>query len=435
MTEFKKVTLLVDELSSASDSLIRDDRQAREIDPSADADDLVRRRYRTGLHVSTALVDGLDGRIAKLLAKALETDPNKQVYNERMCEQIVSLHRRYVAEVNRLLLAVEGETGDCSQPQPLLPHPPVDEASAAQQQEQHPEGLPALVAGCRVVVAAMHDHDDLIVRTAATDAWKLALLNTCDALGVREGELRTMCRVDERHEWAAHLESFGQGRRAIREKERLLEEARWSAELERRRQEAACVKRLVDNNDDAARSIEALLDGSHDDLRKRIMRLFQELLVNPENEGVRTMRCCNEQFVAAFGHEALCSTSSTDGQEGPSCCSCRSHHDAAMHALYAVGYVPVYSRGQARSVLMLQSLQPPNLALPCGAPLKCHIYSQVGYEVYGERALLLTEPDPMERPDAWCDWRERVELFAGKLESGTSSAAKKHRTDSGVASV
>ena len=84
MTEFKKVTLLVDELSSASDSLIRDDRQAREIDPSADADDLVRRRYRTGLHVSTALVDGLDGRIAKLLAKALETDPNKQVYNERM---------------------------------------------------------------------------------------------------------------------------------------------------------------------------------------------------------------------------------------------------------------------------------------------------------------------------------------------------------------
>jgi hypothetical protein len=413
MTEFRKVSDLVEELRAVSAELSQGFSRASAHATESDAAAVI--RMNTAGTRTVALVTALAPRLAKLVAKAEEQDPNKMVYNELMCERILALSRVFTEEIVLPL---------CS-----LGH--LAETAEGDGRHETEVDLATRVASCAAVQWAQDAHDEMIVRLAATDSWRGQLLNTLEALVQREEHVRTVLQAEQR---AASSRLFAveepEGRRAVREAERRRSAARWAAETARRSREADAVAAAAQAD---MRDIVGKLRGdghlepmSH--LVARLGDLIQELAVNPDNIGIRTLRCANTNFVSNFGHEALTQTRADPLCEDSSCepCCCGRMHQCAIAVLYAAGYVPEYSSGgPVRAVLALQGLMPSSEVLPCGTELSLHVYSDVGYELYGERMLKLQEPNPMVDPDAWCAWRARLEAI-GELLS--MEAKKRPRT-------
>jgi len=83
MTEFKRCTAEIDDLDAAA---------AKFADHVQWSDDV--ERAKREVDTSVAASTSLQVRVGKLLAKAREKDPDRQIYNENMCQRIEELAAR-----------------------------------------------------------------------------------------------------------------------------------------------------------------------------------------------------------------------------------------------------------------------------------------------------------------------------------------------------
>ena len=271
MTEFKKWSIAYEELKKVNGALL-----------TADPPQLGK-----AIALGEALIAENTPRSAKLLSKALEKNPDKQVFNEMMCERIKQLHGDFEA-ATAVFLERKG--------------------------------------------AAEDTYAAYLNELAVTQQYKDALLQSIGAIEERESEGRVMMRFSEQKERQELHSSREQGADAIRKAMTEREAAKWSAEFTRRTGEKAALMAWLDSfHGDrvaafcaAVRSLVVRHPATVDNLRM----LVKELVRHPENADIRKIRNNNANFVRDFGHP--CSAVSRDR-----------YYDVER-ALFAVGFGVTY---------------------------------------------------------------------------------------------
>lgn len=363
-------------------------------------------------------------RSRKLWVKAIEADPNKQLYNESTCKRIVDLHSRL------LTVTVKG-----------LVLQPAQDASASDVEQQLTSALnDAVGEGDEVVVPLLRNQSDLlhrladkreaaIVKLATDEAWQKA---TADGInGTQERE--TVHRICIQHECAEQQLTLVSDMAADRKRVRLIEEKResdqWESEAARRRAEASEFESLRCSPSSSQIAVLCSTDdGSHwDAMRRRAASLLREVLANPERREIRIINATRVSL-EHFGMMSLTAVAA-DG----TVCACGRMRAWLEALLGFVGYRPRYatchSGGVNFTALVLHDLEALRggvlghhgssalpAVLPCGLPTTQHTFSPIGYERYGDRSLSLEEPNPSEELDAWCEWHQRVQSVVNELQ-------------------
>lgn len=374
MTEFKKVQQLLDDvkehvvyihssiLNSSTPSPYSVYGRARDQLVSS-ASDLVRRGH-------------------KLYTKATEKDPNKQIYNETMCGRIADLYQN-IAEFMETSLGVSSETlmsivdgteGDC------------------------------VLASSDLCSKMTELYEAAVVQEAHTSAWNDAVASSIVSLVEREVVMRVVLEVEEKNAQKMIASDARESRAAARQAEDARAAALWELEQHRRSSEHLLP---------AAPSVAAVFDNMTSDratcaLRTRLATLLREVRANPERQGIRVLRYV-PLTLEHFGHPCV-------RLHGGGCC-CKEINYLAEGVLRMAGYQPRYNNAPSHNAVVMQSFSAsgPSFALPCGGSSNDHEYVPLGFEPYGERTLVLVEPDPQTEMDRWWSWHERLGVIIADL--------------------
>jgi hypothetical protein len=358
MTEYKKCAALCDDLFAIGAALADEASAAAAIEAA-----------KAQLDRGDGIVDSLVPRVDKLLLRARETNADLAYYNEAMCGKIEVLAVRF------------------------------EEARAA-----FDATTPFVDDAYRVHLEAR----------AATAEWRAQLATSFEGVGAREAEERQLLRYAARREWDPLAAAAALEKAEIRRVELERAEALWRAETARRNAEKASFQAVVADAAaaPAAAALSALTDiraayaGETDGVAaarlavRRLHGLVDEILSRPENDGVRQLRNNHAVLSEHFGHPCA---RYADGRAALPVAARR--YGATERLLALIGFRAAYTQ---TTVLLpaadLSDAAGAALVMPCG-----------GWEAYGERQLTLREPAAFEEPDAWCDWRDRVEAIRDLL--------------------
>jgi hypothetical protein len=378
MTEFRKVQQLLDDVRSLILHLtcVKADSNRPFHVYGAARDQLV------------AMTSDLVRRGAKLEQKAIETDPNKQIYNETMCCRIKELYATIRDVVQQRLEVSEHDMEAI-----------VTNAANSQ--------LPRIIATSSPLVSQLSELFEVAaVVEAQSSAWNAIVAHTTDTLIERESVSRVVLEVEEKAHVKNLLLDIDASRRVARAAEDARSAAQWEAEQRRREVERHAptitdVKSLL--NSVAPLVPAALLNA----LRKRLWTLLCEVRANPERQGIRTLRYI-PVTLEHFGHAGI------TGKYG---CCCGTLNRLTEAVLRIVGYCPKYNTSAAHNATVVDYLKPdaPVFVLPCGTTNHEHVYVPQGFEPYSERTLVLQEPDPQTETDAWCAWHDCLDSLITDL--------------------
>jgi hypothetical protein len=233
-----------------------------------------------------------------------------------------------------------------------------------------------------------------------------------------EGRNRVLILLEESRAYKVAAEWNRSNLHRIDEEERLRAEAKWAVELARRQQEVR-VAEECDRNADAEfpKALAQLLAMPAQDrlglLKPKVVLALHELVAHilrhPEDEGVHSLRNNNPMFMQRFGHPCFQvlaprgdGTAPATDPQPPSLF----FYPIIERILYMVGFRPSYSKVPS----------PPPQLDTLGAISSCSVsYVRLGHEDYGERALVLQEPDATEDSANWIQWFDKVNGMCHKL--------------------
>lgn len=393
MTEFKKLTALVLEIRGDVDTIL----QLSQRDNLDDAD--VNAVYATAEKARQAVAN-TTSRLQRLVLKARETDPNRQIYNEAMCGHIEALFGEYCVEVARLV--------------PVLLED--DEPSEAERLTQLQVAIVAdptkdILEHSTILEKVDVWHDAYLLRRAVAEEWSKRVAGDLTELVAFEGPSRDVLQVQEKQTRASLTEDMQVNKRSIVELLRTREEAKWNDEKKRRHDErtqieAASKAALAEG---LPRYLHTHLDGSTlAAFAGHLGDLCEALLAIPDNENIRKLRNSNHNLMTHFGHPCL---------RVPGGCGCATVVQAAEVVWHALGYRVQYTGQSVRPIhALLREDALLDVTLPCGRILSSHEYIPLGYEDYSERYLEIQEPDAASSPDAWMAWHGSLYRITGILK-------------------
>lgn len=415
MTEFKKVTALSLEVEALANAIMADtaafaasDGTAAAAAASSNSDDdsngggsrwapahpkqlyELSEKYR-------ADSDALRQRTDKLLAKARETDPNLQTYNEATCAKIEALG----VEVDRILAIV-------TDAEPRLAAVEAAYFSDLRQQQAHQAAAEATVASLGALQQQEHEH-------------------------------RLVMQDDARRSRAELLERESAGRKAVYRAEADRAARAWAAEQDRRRAELDAARAVTAaasrgaaefvNGTFVPQRLEGLPAAARAFLLARLREVVGALCRDPEQEGLRTMRTDSERFTKAFGHLCMFGAGGNSGggggvpvgadqAEGDPATVERQLAAAAEAIFFAIGYEPTYTASPAQFWLEVAA------AAGAATSFKCDATGQlvtlhaklIPWMQYGDRRLALIEPPVAEQPDQWIAWHETLKAVNEALQ-------------------
>ncbi|KEG11631.1 putative membrane associated protein [Trypanosoma grayi] len=375
MTEYKKLCALVAQLREEST------RMAQACEGGEENDALALHLLSESIQT---LISNARPRLLKILRKAQETNPDRQIYNETMCGAIKGLFEDFCEGVSALF----GQ--------------PMRDALISEDNINYEE--------CPSLSWAANMYDQYMLNLARTEAWKKRLATSIADLVLFEEETRAVYSAEEKQARGTLL----QAKKAEKaDAIRLLEEretAKWEVELRRRGDEH---KRLLGAaNLSGGQSAEKALLDVPVSFRKlfaaNMLQLARALRTSPEDPNIRHIRCNNVRVMTEYGHISLCSE----------CLTCKAFQSCAEVLWYMMGYRVEYSSSPALSLrAVIERSQP--ITLPCGNNASEHAITLIGFEDYSERLFSLHEPDPTQEPNEWMTWYTTVEALAHCLEMYT----------------
>ncbi|CUG89447.1 Hypothetical protein, putative [Bodo saltans] len=378
MTEFKKVQQLLE--------IVRE--HVLNIRAKLTAEEQAYAVYHDARHVLVASCSDLLKRDRKLYLKAVEADPNRQIYNETMCGKIMDLHKSVTTFFGEELQ--------------------VNEELCERIAESAEESNALFSSACVLAEELQERYEHAVVTEASSSAWAAAVANNVATIVDMQQVARVVLEVEEKN--AARqmflVDAVG-SRAAARAAEDARAAARWNAEMQRREHETS--QPLPSTVAEVIRSYEALVDRTQlSRLCKRLAALLREVHANPERQEIRTLRYV-PLTIEHFGHPGVVH------YEG---CACRVLNTAAETVLRMAGYCARYNTKPSYNVVVMELFAAPSstsFPMPCGRSSAEHRYHAVGFEMYGERTLVLAEPDPQIEMDAWCSWHEAFEVAIADL--------------------
>lgn len=430
MTEYKKLVALTDLLSNdvttlcntfATTARSADDGAealgiATQSGMNADAEQL----HSISCRIRHSLADGCP-RIRKLVQKARETDPNRQIYNEAMCAKIEGLFKSFCDALSRLAPAftcqdtaspsafsVDDEETESTNPFTAVLNADFDAETIV---EQSPP---------------LHAEEDIynqyILKRAMEEAWQSRVAQGLSDVVTFEAQNRSLVAAEEKLARAARAEEKRCDKMRIIRLLEEREEAKWNAELQRRDTEQRLLLQRAKIFDDIA-TIPSELQTTLPDatvrrsLAGRVQRLIKALLRAPEDVNIRRLRNNNEHLICDYGHPCLLATDPS----GEGFCMCTSIVSAAEALWSRMGYSIRYTSTPNRSVESVRlEKRAEEMTLPCGLSLAAHMYKPLGFEDYSERFFELMEPNAMEKPDEWMVWYNMIQEMEQALAQAVS---------------
>lgn len=431
MTEYKKLVTLIDKLKEDVDTLyLQQDLETRgntngsEEEQAASAPPppvlSIAALYAIGTDTKAAVASAAP-RIERMVAKARETDPDRQMYNEAMCQRIELLFSDFTGAVYRLLYgehpppATEGNEEEKRQKQTEVNEEvPVEVEREEAIRAAVMDGADVALEGSAVLTVAERRHDADLLRRAAAEEWAGRVAGDLAELAVFEAQGRQVLGANEGQARRAIAERRRVDRQALHAAEELCRDAQWQCERHRRAGEREWVSaRALVLAADAA--VGPLLVARVPDpaaraaLARCLKALCAALLTMPEDGNIRRLRCNNERLMGDYGHRGVTACPHGNG-------SCMAAVQAAELLWGRLGYVPQYSAQASWAVPALVaagSLR--DVALPCGRPVSSHEWAPVGFEPYSERLFELREPNPATNSDMWMEWFDAVSRLSDTL--------------------
>ena len=339
----------------------------------------------------------------RLLLRAREKDPEKQMYNEDMCSKIEQL----CVDVN---LALESVSDD----------------------------LKARVAAA---------HALFLKQQAASVEYRAALLTSIESVVRRESDERYLFCYTEVEEWDGLLQQSNQSFSSIRSREILRHENRWKSEQRRRDAERlALVSWQKTGADQIAEAVDACLTAAADaamlcdsvtstrdaktlELSRAIDSLLTAVLRAPDDDNIRRLRLGNTNFRRVFGHPAARAeplpSSAAGGWRSPAVEGCP-HGDGDSVVAYTVGELDPLSLARnpglhpaARKFFAVSAIlglagyehayvRPPRTT--SDLPDLRWFVGRGGWEDFGERFLVVVEPVADENPADWMEWHAHLKV-------------------------
>ncbi|KPA81150.1 hypothetical protein ABB37_04492 [Leptomonas pyrrhocoris] len=429
MTEYKKLVALTDLLSADVTNLCSSIAKATHVAedgkkganaaaPSntvADPEQL----YLVSSRIYQSIVDGCP-RIRKMVLKARETDPNKQIYNETMCRKIEELLKSFCSILQQLVPSFSSEN--------------VEPQNASQESKAENTNPVEVVLGIDFDVEAIMErspalekaeevHNQYILKRSQEEAWQSRVEHGLSDVVTFESQNRFVVAAEEKFDRAALVERKRSDKARII---RLLEEretAKWKAELQRRDAEQKLLQEKTEAIHNVANIPSVLLAALPDAAMRRKLvghtrQLITALLRTPEDLNIRRLRNNNEHLIGDYGHPCLIAINSADGKQ----CLCAPAVNVAEVLWCRIGYSIRYTNVPNRSVESVRlEKRGEELVLPCGRPLSVHTYSPLGFEDYSERFFELVEPNVMEEPDDWMVWYNMMQEMERVLTELLSS--------------
>ncbi|AIO01481.1 hypothetical protein LPMP_331900 [Leishmania panamensis] len=423
MTEFKKLTTLTETLTEyvlalkacctggdhygCSESVVGD------VDshlPVCDAEHM----HLLSSQIREAVADGLP-RLRKIVLKARETDPNRQIYNEAMCAKIEALFLAFCRPLQVLAPAYFDALTE-------------NDASLHEDGKENNllDGLldsdfdpNVLLEESASLQAADSIHNHYILQRAKAEAWQSRVAQGLTDAVAFESQNRALILAEEKVSRVAALEEKRADKLRVLNIMEARAELKWQTELQRRGTELSLLKMAADAISDVdavplflANSIldEALRATIADHTRQ----LIKALLSTPEDMNIRRLRNNNENLICDYGHPCLSAFHPETGER----CVCQAVVCAAEVLWYRMGYTIRYTKVPNRFLDVARGeARARSLRLPCGRSLSEHTYEPMGFEDYSERLFELVEPDAVERADEWMEWYTMIQRMESTLTS------------------
>lgn len=422
MTEFKKLNTLVFGLRTDIDALFSSRVEGTINDlrgggnsfscqpdvPLVNPEEL----FQLSCQVREHLLDGCS-RIRKIVSKAREADPNRQIYNEAMCKRIEEL----LTDFCTVLLLLQQTEGNPSEPRD------------SEQSEDEPNFRDAFMMNdfsehqfleeAPILIAIDDAHDRYILRRAQEEEWNSRVAQGVSDVLCFEAQNRSLLGAEEKCTRSLLVEAKRVDKNCVISLLEERAEARWKEELHRRSMEDSKLRsnlehiQILENiptfigqhiSDSTARSVFA----------GYMRSLVSALLRTPEDVNIRRLRNNNQYLIHDYGHPCLTRSSCDSCQN----CQCSGVVHAAETLWYRMGYSIQYTRAKVSTVEeLLLNGSIPDLALPCGFLLSSHTYVPLGFEEYSERYFELKEPDAMEHASEWMDWFSMMQRMEQTLAS------------------
>ncbi|KAG5469808.1 hypothetical protein CUR178_01948 [Leishmania enriettii] len=428
MTEFKKLTTLVDTLTQCVLTLKAHCASSSRCDCSGSAvDDLDSRPpvcdaehlHLLSTQIREAVANGIP-RLRKIVQKARETDPDRQIYNEAMCAKIEALFLAFCKTLQ--LLAPEYFDAlkeiDASSPDDGDEHSVFNGLLDA---DFDPN---VLLEESTSLQAADNEHNHYILHRAKAEAWQSRVAQGLADAVVFESQNRALILAEEKVSRVAVIEEQRANKLLVAKIMEARAALKWQSEVQRRGEEFSLLKAATAAISDVD-AIPYFLTSriSNEALRitiaGRARQLIKALLSTPEDMNIRRLRNNNEHLICDYGHPCLSAYDPGSGRR----CVCQEAVYAAEALWCRMGYTICYTKVPNRSLDMARGdARADSLRLPCGETLSAHTYEPMGFEDYSERLFELVEPDATERADEWMKWYTTMQRMESTLSSMLSSS-------------
>ncbi|EPY37156.1 hypothetical protein STCU_00141 [Strigomonas culicis] len=345
--------------------------------------------------VERLLVDAIP-RFRKMIAKARETNPNMQIYNESMCKKIEHLFTAFCVVFCKVLNGSESEELVEALRVTLL------DADSPIELDESP---------------LFRQFDELynafVVQRAQAEEWHTRVAGALTDIVQFEREGRELVQAQEQQGRKQCVCETQQHYSEVVERLRVQAEAKWKQETDRRGAEHA--RLITASRAVAATGLSSFIETQvpHALQRRFVENMFhlvRALRTTPEDVHIRRLRNNNQQLMAHYGHPCLCLG---EGRE----CLCAAVVAAAEVVWYRFGYVVRYTNTTVPSLqnqIEVHALE--DVTLPCSHSVSAHQYQNMGFEDYGERLFELDEPDAMKDSDRWMIWYEEMQHMQQELE-------------------
>ncbi|GET91934.1 hypothetical protein, conserved [Leishmania tarentolae] len=421
MTEFKKLTTLANALAQDVSTLKACCTDGDHYDCNGFAAGITDFRlhdcdaehlHHLSTRIREAVADGIP-RLRKIVLKARETDPNRQIYNEAMCAKIEALFLVFF-EVLQLLapdyfdsltesdVSLTENAKVCNVLNSLL--------DADFDSNDLFEKSPSLQAADSI-------HNHYILQRAKAEEWQSRVAQGLADAVEFESQNRSLILAQEKVNRAAVLEEKRVDKVRVTEIMEVRAELKWQTELQRRDTELHLLKTAAAAISDID-AIPLFLASSISDEALRVTiagharQLIKGLLSTPEDMNIRRLRNNNENLVCDYGHPCLSAYDPETGER----CACQEVTFAAEVLWCHIGYIIRYTKAPNRSLDVMRSeAKASSLRLPCGRSLSSHNYQPMGFEDYSERFFELVEPDAMEQADEWMKWYAMMQRMESTL--------------------
>jgi hypothetical protein len=345
MTEYKRALETIESIKQATTQLKDVARAEADINTSKQLLD----------SMQDDVVPSFRTKVEKLLAKAREKDPDRQIYNEMMCKRIEEL------------------------------------AAAAAE---------ALAAFETVVEPIETLYHVALVQRMNGEAYRAALVSSTKELEAREKDARDLLKLNQASDSraVADVGAANYNDALSRFRERVARE--WAEEEARRAEEAAQFagwqeQRRKDLHGFVQECFTMIPEATRRATWRHLADLLDALRADPSNPGVQRLRNAHPAVLANFGHP-FAEPAALDGDAAAAALA-RAKYAAAERLLAGVGYAPAYSI----NTLGTTGTGAPGWKIGAHAPWAKH----------GERLLELREPEADKDPQEWLDWHERLQAI------------------------